>query len=63
MRVGHVGASNDDDNDNDNDNENAHDDDDLAQDKGGASKGGFLNTSLCSYTDMCVMNLMVCVYR
>ena len=37
----------------------------LAQDKGGPSKGGFLNNILCSYTVLyyiCVMKLMVCEY-
>ena len=28
----------------------------LAQDKGGPSKGSFLNNTLCSYTDLCVCN-------
>ena len=28
----------------------------LAQDKGGPSKGGFLNNILCSYTDICLCN-------
>ena len=42
---------------------------DLAQDKGGPSKGGFLNNRLFSYTDIYIyiyiyiMKLMVCVYN
>ena len=42
---------------------------DLAQDKGGPSKGGFLKNRLLSYTDiyiymyMRVMKLMVCVNK
>ena len=36
----------------------------LAQDKGGPSKGGFLNNRLFSYTRIyiCVMKLMVCCF-
>ena len=35
----------------------------LAQDKGGPSKGGFLNNMISIYGSVCAMKLMACAYK